>query len=225
MKTTKAELSKQIDSLEEEVRRLKRDVSHLQLDLTPLKYVDKSFDHTSKPTYHVREVVQRAHDEWELNVTEPGLGGDSSRINLYIKSREGIGWTWEADYTKNGQFAWCGAFAAFCYTKVQFNIKQKIFPSCYRMYSNWGGTSRKVAEVMKGDIVVVYTSSAKTPDYGNHITIALSSPDDEGNFETIEGNAKGEGPTGEWREGVIKRQRSIFDVAHIYRLNDGDYDE
>jgi len=78
---------------------------------------------------------------------------------------------------------------------------------------------------MKGDIVVVYTSSAKTPDYGNHITIALSSPDDEGNFETVEGNAKGEGPNGDWREGVIKRQRSIFDVAHIYRLNDGDYDE
>ena len=93
------------------------------------------------------------------------------------------------------------------------------------MYNNWAGTSRKVAEIMKGDIVVVYSSDQKTPHYGNHITIALSAPDDDGLFETIEGNAKGMGPDLDIREGVIKRKRSIFNVAHIYRLRDEDYDE
>ena len=225
MKLTKAELTKKVDILEDEVRRLKRDVSHLQLDLDPLKYVDRSFDHNAKPTHHVREVIERACDEWEKNVSEPGLGGDPSRITLYVKSREGLGWTWEDDYTKNGQFAWCGAFAAWCYTKVRFNIRQKVFPSCYRMYNNWAGTSRKVGEIKKGDIVVVYTSDQKKPDYGNHITIALSAPNDEGLFETIEGNAKGFDPDHNIREGVIKRERNIKNIAHIYRLRDEDYDE
>ena len=80
MKITKAELKTQVETLEDEVRRLKRDVSHLQLDLDPLKYVDRSFDHTAKPAHHVHEVTQRACDESEKNVTAPGLGGDSSRI-------------------------------------------------------------------------------------------------------------------------------------------------
>ena len=65
----------------------------------------------------------------------------------------------------------------------------------------------------------------KTPHYGNHITLALSSPNQEGNFETIEGNAKGYGPNEDYREGVSKRIRNIKDVAHIYRLSSEDYDE
>jgi len=223
--TTKAGLIKKIEGLEHQVRRLKRDVNHAQLDLNPLQYVDRCFDHESKQTHHIREVVQRACDQWEKNVTEPEQDGHSAPITLYIKSREGLGWSWEDDYTKNGQFAWCGAFAAWCYTKVIFNIRQKIFPSCYRMYNAWGGTSRKVSEIQKGDIVVVYTSDQKTPNYGNHITIALSTPNDEGYFDTVEGNAVGMGPNLDIREGVIKRKRSIFNVAHIYRLRDEDFDE
>jgi len=223
--TTKAELIKKLEDYEHQIRRLKRDVNHAQLDLQPLKYVDRCFDHKPKQTHHVREVVQRACEEWEKNVTEPELGGDSSRISLYIKSREGGGWSWLPDYTENGQTAWCGHFAAWCYTKVIFNIRQKTFPSCRRMYNAWGGTSRKVAEIQKGDIVVVYTSSQKIPSYGNHITIALSAPDDDGNFDTIEGNAMGAGPGLDIREGVIKRKRSIFNVAHTYRLRDEDFDE
>lgn len=225
MKLTKADLTKQVSQLEDKVRRLKRDISHLQIDLSPMEYVERSFDSTIQPNEHVKQVIDRAESEWNMNVTEPGLGGDSSRINLYIKSTDGLGWTWEDNYTKNGQFAWCGAFAAWCYTKANFKIRQKVFPSCYRLWNNWGGTARKVEEIAIGDIVVVYTSSDKSPSYGNHITLALSVPDEDGNFDTIEGNAKGEGPDGDWREGVIKRQRSIFDVAHIYRLASGDYDE
>jgi hypothetical protein len=180
MKLTKADLTKQVSQLEDKVRRLKRDVSHLQIDLNPMDYVERSFDSTIQPNEHVKQVIDRAESEWNMNVTEPGLGGDSSRINLYIKSTNGLGWTWEDNYTKNGQFAWCGAFAAWCYTKANFKIRQKVFPSCYRLWNNWGGTARKVEDIAVGDIVVVYTSNDKS---------------------------------------------SIFDVAHIYRLASGDYDE
>ena len=169
--------------------------------------------------------MARAEYELSLNVTEPGLGGDSDRITTYIKSVAGIGWSWEKDYKKNGQFAWCGAFAAFCFSKVQFNIRQKIFPSCYRLYNNFNNTSRRAGKVRPGDIVTVFTSKDKTPIYGNHIVIAMSLPDVDGDFDTIEGNAKGYGPGGEWREGVSKRTRNIKDVACIYRLLDGDFDE
>ena len=53
----------------------------------------------------------------------------------------------------------------------------------------------------------------------------MSLPNVDGDFDTIEGNAKGYGPDGEWREGVSKRTRNIKDVACIYRLLDGDFDE
>ena len=85
--------------------------------------------------------------------------------------------------------------------------------------SNWANTSRHrdADEIMAGDIVVVWTSDKQTPTQGNHITLALSTPDGEGTFDTVEGNAKGEGPDGRWREGVSKRTRNIKDVAHVYR--------
>jgi hypothetical protein len=49
-------------------------------------------------------------------------------------------------------------------------------------------------------------------------------PDLDGNFETIEGNAKGLGPHSDI-EGVIRRQRNVKDIAHIYRPASEDYDE
>ena len=75
------------------------------------------------------------------------------------------------------------------------------------------------------DIVTVFTSKDKTPTYGNHIVLPMSLPNADGDFDTIEGNAKGYGPNGEWREGVSKRTRNIKDVAYTYRLQDGDFDE
>ena len=39
---TKAELIKKVDHLQDEARRLKRTIHHMNLDLTVLQYVDKS---------------------------------------------------------------------------------------------------------------------------------------------------------------------------------------
>ena len=221
---TKNELIEQLKDQEDDLRRLRRSLSMAQLDLEPAEYISSPVFET-KVSEHAREVIQRGCSEWDKNVTEPEYDGDWQRINTYIKGVDGIGWTWEKDYTKNGQFAWCGAFAAFCYTRINAKIRQKVFPSCYRLWNTWGGTSRKVSELNAGDIVVVYTSSEQSPSYGNHITICMGFPDMDGNFETLEGNAKGQGPNNEFQEGVIRRQRNVKDIAHIYRPASEDYDE
>lgn len=205
-----------------EIRRLERSLNHLKIDFKKHDFRDFDFDGSQPPT-RVDETINRALAEFELNVTEPEYNGNYQRITTYINSMDGISWN-EPEYTKNGEFAWCGAFAAFAFgSNVLFNIRHKIFPSCYRMYSNWYETKRRVDNILKGDIVVVFTSSKRSPAWGNHITIALSNPDENGDFETIEGNAKGTGPNGDLIEGVIKRTRNLKNVAFIYRLSNEDY--
>jgi len=218
---TKAQLEARVQALENDNRRIMRALGQAQLDLdiTP----NKEHDHlTPHPTaLHVKEAIARAKSELNRVVIDP-----CPRIDAYIKSSEGIGWSWEKPYTKNGQFAWCGAFAAFCYTKVNSRIKKKIFPSCYRLYSNWGKTSRHISleNIEPGDIVVVFT--AKRSLQGDHITLCVdNSTMQDGYITTIEGNAHGELGNGERGEGVITRKRNLDEVAHVYRLLGHDYDE
>lgn len=225
---TKRELEEQLDILHDENRRYRRAMNQLCIDIDVFVDVDVNIERNVNPNTHIRNVLVNAENEWKRNVTEPGLGGDSDRITYYIKSTNCLSWTWEEDYVKNGQFAWCGAFAAACYgVAVRSNIRSKIFPSCWRLFDNWSKTSRRQdpSKIMPGDIVVVFTSAEKKPHYGNHITIARTSPDHEGNFNTIEGNASGLGPDQNWREGVSKRTRNVSDVAYVYRLIDEDYDQ
>lgn len=225
---TKRELEEQLDILQHENRRYRRALNMVNIDIDVEKTVNINIDRKVPPNEHVQTVLKNAEREWHLNVTEPGEGGDSSRITYYIKSTNCLGWTWEEDYTKNGQFAWCGAFAAAVYgVQVRSNIRSKIFPSCYRLYDNWFDTSRhqNKEDIQPGDIVVVYTSDEHSPNWGNHITIARTAPDKDGNFHTIEGNAHGVNPDQLWVEGVVKRTRNIDSVAHVYRLIDEDYDE
>ena len=219
----KADLQKKLEEALEDQRRIKRALNMALMDLKTRPQKELTFDNEIKPSNHSDYALKIALDEFNKNVTEPELDGDSSRITVYIKSSNGIGWSWEEDYKKNGQFSWCGAYAAFCYQKVKFSLRNKVFPSCYRMNEAWSNTSRRVKNIYVGDIVTVFTTAHKS--YGDHIVIALSLVDDNGDFETIEGNAKGFGPNGDWREGVSKRTRNIKDVARIYRLLDGDFDE
>ena len=224
---TKAELEKQIqalelkaESLESDIRRTKRALgqAHLDLNVTVREGHNHLTPHVSE---HARQAIARAKAEFDLVVKDP-----CSRIDAYIKSSEGIGWSWVEPYTKNGQFAWCGAFAAFCYTNVNMQTKKKIFPSCYRMYSNWAKTSRKVSieAIEAGDIVVVFTS--KRSVQGDHITLCVdASTAQDGYITTIEGNAHGTLGDGTNGEGVITRQRELHEVAHVYRLLSVDFDE
>lgn len=227
-KHTKRELEEQLDILQHENRRYRRALNQLSIDIDATVDVNVNIDIDRKVRPHERvlRVLDRAEREWDLNVTEPGEGGDSSRISYYIKSKDCLGWTWEDDYARNGQFAWCGAFAAACYSNdILFNIRKNTFASCYRMNRDWGNSSRvqSVDSILPGDIVIIYTSSERSPSYGNHITIARSIPDSEGEFHTTEGNAHGVGPDQTWREGVVKRSRNVSEVARVYRLLDEDY--
>jgi hypothetical protein len=224
---TKRELEEQLDILRHENRRYKRALNMIDIDIDIQKDVNINIERKVPPNEHVQTVLANAEREWKLNVTEPGEGGDSSRISYYINSRNCLGWS-NIDYQKNGDFAWCGAFAAAVYgPQVLFNIRFKIFSSCYRLYDNWSKTSRHQdkEEIRPGDLVIVFTSDDRKPFWGNHITIARTSPDKDGNFHTTEGNAHGVNPDQQWVEGVVKRTRNIKDVAHVYRLIDEDYEQ
>jgi hypothetical protein len=227
-KYTKRELEEQLDILHHENRRYRRALNQLNIDIdaTVDVNINVEIDRKVHPNEKIIRVLKRAESEWDLNVSEPGEGGDSSRISYYIKSKNCLGWSWEDDYTRNGQFAWCGAFASACYsTDILLAIRKNTFPSCYRMNRDWGNSSRvqSIDSILPGDIITVYTSDERSPSYGNHIVIALSIPNQEGDFETIEGNAHGIGPDDTWREGVVKRTRNISSVARVYRLIDEDY--
>tara|TARA_S200002703_G_scaffold23177_2_gene19967 strand:+ start:1882 stop:2535 length:654 start_codon:yes stop_codon:yes gene_type:complete len=215
---TKADLEATISELEHDVRRLSRSLGQAKLDLQelPERLVNYPRPQRSEQS---SVAIDRALAEWSSTIEDP-----DQRINTYIRSMEGIGWTWEKEYVKNGQFAWCGAFAAFCYRAVKFKTRQKIFPSCYRLYSNWSQTSRKIEprDMLPGDIVVVYSSARAT--WGDHITLCRVAPID-GRFETLEGNAHGTLGDGSHGEGVIARERSLDEVAFVYRLLAEDFDE
>ena len=217
---TKAEIQDKLDNLEQDYRRLERAFNQAQLDINALEIEDHDYN-TPAISFHAREAIKRAEVELNRVVVDPG-----DRINAYIRSAEGLGWNWVEPYTKNGEFAWCGAFASFCYTKVNSNIRKKIFPSCYRLYSNWAKTSRKISieDVQAGDIVVIYT--AKRSVQGDHITLCVdASTKKDGYIKTIEGNAKGELGNGEFGEGVIRQERELEKIAHVYRLLGSDFDE
>lgn len=213
------------ESTQHEIRRYKRALAQAQIDLSAPE-ADTRPDRAVYACPQSEEAMKRAEAEWQRNVTEPEYGGEWQRIDAYIRSSQGLNWSWESPYTRNGQFSWCGAFAAFCYGEsVLPSIRKKIFASCYRMWSNWGSTSRcrDGEQPLPGDIVTVFTSDEQTPVQGNHIVLVVNSPDEHGDFHTIEGNAHGEGPDGRI-EGVIKRTRNMSTVAHIYRLLSEDYD-
>ena len=219
---TKAELEQKLDDLKHDLRRSERALNQARLDLEQLDTNAYSQNHTTPAlSPQTRQALDRAHAEWERVVVDP-----DARVDTYCKSREGAGWSWQADYTHNGQYAWCGFFAAFCHTAVKFPIRQKIFPSCYRLYKNWSKTSRSIehSKVAPGDIVVVYSS--KRALQGDHITLCIdNSTINEGYITTIEGNAHGTLGNGEYGEGVIKRQRKFSEFAHVYRLLGEDFDE
>jgi hypothetical protein len=217
---TKAEIQDKLDNLEQDYRRLERAFNQAQLDINALEIEDHDYN-TPAISFHAREAIKRAEVELNRVVVDPG-----DRINAYIRSAEGLGWSWVEPYTKNGEFAWCGAFASFCYTKVNSNIRKKIFPSCYRLYSNWAKTSRKIPiqDVQAGDIVVIYT--AKRSVQGDHITLCVDASTKKGGYiKTIEGNAKGELGNGEFGEGVVRQERELEKIAHVYRLLGSDFDE
>lgn len=189
------------------------------------------------------EAVAIALRWWQEDIYDP-KPDDTSPAAAYSKAVIGsmitgsLGWTWEEPYVGDGDFEWCGAFAATCWGAVKPELRQLCFASTYRLdrygaYRDVLGTSTgvrpatgpaRVREVVDGlneawsiapragDILLVGKKG-----YGTHICLVESFTAGTGVFNTIEGNAYGAGPNGERQQGVIRGERNLVEVRRIIR--------
>lgn len=138
------------------------------------------------------------------------------------------GWGWH--YGKPG-FKWCGHTAAVILRAVglRADIAEKVMVSTARLADKGPAGSRwrdlnlvrpaiGVAELAAGDIVCVVTGANKP--YGDHVVLAVSAPDANGNFLTVEGNARGELSSGRHGYGVVARTRHISAVRQVLRVKE-----
>lgn len=195
-----------------------------------------------------KDIVDPTRKAWG----DPAFAEDRAFINDIIKSeRHGLGWPTVSvatkDYRWDGDFEWCGAFAAFCWDIVDLNIRKHYYASTYRLfrYARYLGPPNKFATFMKqapaGTIARKYTELVGSDDakaglvdvfaprkgdilivngsdrFGQHITLIESWDAQKRTFETIEGNATGRGPKGNRHQGVIRHTRTIAQAKHIYR--------
>ena len=175
------------------------------------------------------ELVLRAADaELRRGVAEPGTAGmpnGATIIDDYIRGPMGLGWntcdvkTWKpgVPYTRNGQFAWCGAFAARCWAAagLKLALRQKFLAGTGRLYrwakSDGGARWVPPRDLQTGDIAVVGTFGSGD---GEHITIVNQVS--AGEITTYEGNAHGAGVDGRRYEGVVTQSRP-FDAPGLPR--------
>lgn len=213
-----------IVKMETQNRRLTRERVAAEMDVTtpPVLNVHPAPVTPAHPSAETRRTmaVAFAVSEWELGVSEPP-GPNSDRIGSeYISGPDGLGWSWVDPYTENGQFAWCGAFASYCFGKAGLlkDIRHKVLPSCYRLFK-WASLEDRMvkpAQVMRGDIVVV--GNDKSREWGSHITICQKTSSLINGVRTIEGNARGASPNGDRWEGVVKQYRPINPEGDEYRV-------
>ena len=162
--------------------------------------------------------------EWGAVVREPTANApnDAIRIDAYIRDHQGLGKSTAAlkptdsrEYTRNGQFQWCGAFAAFCWGAQGLDAKVRglRFPSTYKLGSTeakHGPPLPRVAldDLQPGDVLVVGRGPAAGGKvWGDHITLVMHVLD--GLAYTVEGNARGKLGDGTVGEGVVCRTRPL----------------
>lgn len=228
---------------EDAVRRLQRENGQLKQSIA---VVNMPADVTAAPApivqaalpvvhSHAEMLLAQASIEWHKQVREPLSPGDAYAkvIDGYIRGTLGLGWsttdyhTWKPDvpYMKDLDFAWCGAFASFCYGSVglRADIRKKYFAGTDRLYAWVRGTARLIArwqDLLPGDVMVVGVDG-KAP--GSHITLVRLPPETAaGRIPTYEGNAFGDAPPGaavkQW-QGVVTNVRPAQSVkvgAHVF---------
>lgn len=189
-----------------------------------------------------RMAVAVALETWKLDICDPRQGDntdDAKRCKAAIDGmiRKCLGWTWEPPYAGDGDFEWCGAFAAMCWQTVRADLRRVYFASTYRL-DRFGsyrsvngeanrGTGRLMAtldehsrtlpfEPRPGDILVIGPPGS---GFGKHITLVDSFDAAHGVFNTIEGNGTGLGPHGERQQGVVRARRALGGLTwHARRL-------
>lgn len=187
-----------------------------------------------KKLTEIRDKILRIADgAWSMDIIDGDKIGNDW-IDQFIRSDSGLHWSWEDPYRFNGQFAWCGAFATYCYRAAGFksDLARHYGSSTYRWarYAKYqdppGSTFNGVltqhmdhdptyirsynepsdCEIEPGDILLINFTGKRS--YGDHVAIAAS-PAKHGSVATFEGNAKGWGPDWKIREGVIYWRRSL----------------
>jgi hypothetical protein len=109
-----------------------------------------------------QRAVDRAAVMWQAGVYDPrrvDTSKDAERCRGVIDTfiRSDLGWTWEPPYKGDGDYEWCGAFAAFAWIAVRPELRKTYFASTYRLdrYARYasvngernGGTGRLLAEL------------------------------------------------------------------------------
>lgn len=191
-------------------------------------------------------VAYRAKCAWEIDIIDPKRSDESieakrsrSFIDSIVRGESGLGWAWEDPYVHDGQFEWCGAFAAYCWSPwIELATRKRYFASTYRL-DRWarympvgtahanarrpGDPDRLMATLDEGsrslpdgivpragDILLVGPKSGgRILSCGAHITIVESYDPDLRIFSTISGNGGGMGPGGKKRQGVSKAKYTI----------------
>lgn len=189
------------------------------------------------------QVISIAQAEWDMNILDLPRGyqvdkegnlynkagepygrkqvsSDFARVHKYIDEGLGSAWSQPLYTNTNGastkKFFWCGAFVAYCYKDfIKDDIRNKIFPSTYRMWEQWQGTKRQIKpeNAKPGDIIVVGDSNSKK--WGTHITLCKEVTKE--GIQTLEGNGIGMAACGEKKEGVVTKLRSWDTVMWIWR--------
>lgn len=174
----------------------------------------------------------RALELWLEDIIDPHRGDtraiavrSAAAIDRMIRGPSGLGWpsaqgggSVVGPYRGNGDFAWCGAFAATCWAAAGLlaDVRRAHFASTHRL-ARWSrGSDRRVSvsSVRAGDVVVV---GHKDPVNGDHIAIATG-PSENGTIPTIEGNSRsGVGPGKTRREGVVRFERGPSDFRYAVR--------
>lgn len=88
-----------------------------------------------------RKAIERALAMWQSDVYDPrpddfSMEGTLCKniIDKLIRSTNALAWTWENIYAGDGDFEWCGAFAAYCWgPEVKQSIRQTYFSSTLRL--------------------------------------------------------------------------------------------
>lgn len=190
---------------------------------------------------------------WEMEImdptrkafSDPAFVPDRTFIDNCIRSDKGLGWArcsaLVKEYRWDGDFEWCGAFAAYCWAVagLRLDIRKRYFPSTYRL-DKYGQYKRAFLEsvtkperveeqrkylAIDGDAAAIDDFAPRAGDilivngkeYGQHITIVSKWRSADLVFDTVEGNATGIGPKGQRFQGVVRQTRALKDCRRLIR--------
>jgi hypothetical protein len=184
---------------------------------------------------------------WNLDIYDPSTRDTSPRADMSRAVIDRIlrdaGWGFATPYLGNGPPQWCGLFAAACWRVAGLDPKwlATYWASTYRLgcwvrYERFDQkhpnpkpadrTDMRLGvklyehsqalpfEPRPGDVVIVGDGE---PEAGDHITIALSYDPVTRTFDTISGNGGGDGPRGNRREGISRREYRIGGPGYCVR--------